>query len=418
FVVETGGHDNLIVQGNLQLVQHSETAITVTHGVVTVRGVLRSGGSEKETLNVDGLAFDSNSTSPLILQAPLLVTSGPLVLKTPHLIPFTVDLGSSGLMPSLRQLVEYSIHVAVSFISSLSSDTSVAETCAPLVVLPNERLRALVLASQAPLAVANGDDSTATSAQDDSVKFVLTVARRAVLAGDEFVAELNVESLNTQLNKVLLSLQARTTVNADDEIIRGPVETLVSIEDASLPANYLAKKLDSLAIDHTLRNNNETSRLITLAVPLNVPSSIVTESFSYEHHLRLEIFPEDGANAVAVVEVPVVIVERGSAVDANGIPQLQREVSLNPTVNESPVSQEEMYSSVIGQFMAYRSFRPINAGGDELCLNVGDTVTIKYIFSDGWAYADKSSGEKGFLQMHYVLESDYVPKADATLGKE
>ncbi|KAJ3082089.1 hypothetical protein HDU99_003683, partial [Rhizoclosmatium hyalinum] len=188
--------------------------------LVTVRGVLRSGGSETELVNVVHVAFDS-------------VASGPLLLKASFLVPFSVDLGTNGLVPSHGQDVEYSVHATVSYSLPGTRGESPVEAVAPLVVLPSEQMRALVLASQVPLAVANGDDSTVSSVQDP-VNYVLTVARRAVLSGDDFVAELNIASSRTQLHRVVLSLQARTTEHAVDVDIPGPLETVASIEDASL----------------------------------------------------------------------------------------------------------------------------------------------------------------------------------------
>ncbi|KAJ3051814.1 hypothetical protein HDU99_008318, partial [Rhizoclosmatium hyalinum] len=139
----------------------------------------------------------------------------------------------------------------------------------------------------APLAVANGDDNSDSIQEtlDDSVKFVLTVARRAVLAGDDFMAQLDVTSTKTQLHKFRLSLQARTTEHtAEGEDILGPVESVASIQDTSLED----KLLEHLTINDTNRNSKEVSRLVSLAVPLDATASVETVAFGYEN----DYFPQ------------------------------------------------------------------------------------------------------------------------------
>ncbi|KAJ3060828.1 hypothetical protein HDU99_005765, partial [Rhizoclosmatium hyalinum] len=230
FVVDTGSTGSILVQGKLRLaleVDSSDLVIPNLSALVTVRGVVRSGGSESELVNVISVAYDS-------------ATSGSILLKPSFLISFTVDLGTNGLVPSHGRHVEYTVHAAVSYSLAGASIEKLIEAIAPLVVLPDEQLRALVLATQAPLLIANGDDSNTSNQinQDEYVNFVITVARRAVLAGDEFVAELNIASSKMHINKVVLSLQARTTEHAIDEDIPGPLETLASIEDVSLTDDH------------------------------------------------------------------------------------------------------------------------------------------------------------------------------------
>ncbi|KAJ3080784.1 hypothetical protein HDU99_007413 [Rhizoclosmatium hyalinum] len=367
FIVEAGGTSPIAVRGHLFLTLERNTeidAIPNFNALVTVHGVVRSGGGEAEVVNVVNVVYDSTASGPFLL--------------TPYL-PFNVNLGTSDLVPSHGQLVEYTVHAAVTYSFSVIAGELLLEAVAPLLVLPNERIRALLLASQALLAVANGNDAISPhqASQDIMVNFVITVARRVVLVGDEFIAELNVASSKIRLDKVVLSLQSRTVEYAEDAAILGPLETLAFIEDVSLSENQdLVQKIRDLAIDSEV-GTDEVSRLVTISIPMNIVPSIETSMFGYQHHVRLEFFSKADRNPIVMVDIPVVVVQRGSLQSLRAVPQLLRNVSLSPMTNEPPISQEELESMTVGLFVATRTFRSSNHDRNELTLNIGEIVEIK-----------------------------------------
>ncbi|KAJ3386596.1 hypothetical protein HDU84_001449 [Entophlyctis sp. JEL0112] len=402
FVVETGGgpestHSspdlgpagNLIVSGVVRFilggfgggVQVPDATVKVS---VIGTAVTSPDAPPKRVLSVAQTVYNS-------------VADGPLILKRSTELKFAVDLKSALLPPSFALpdglvSIQYSISAECAFMQDGAK--VVRECSAPLVIVADSALRALVLAVQSPVSLANGDDGYMT----ESVNYIVTLARRSVLAGDNFLAEVNVGFLagsNQKAERVSLSLCSRLVMHSPDGDVSKDLGTLSSVTESLADPSFNALSLSD--------TESETTKFLKLPVPATLPSSIETSLFSHQYVVRLEIFVMGKQIPAVVVDFPVVVIDADTTI---GIvtPQLMRSTSIGP---DTP-SREAMEQNFVGNFVALRNFSH-DGGDDLLSFSAGDAIIVKEIFSDGFAYCKhKSSGESGYVQMHYLMEESFV----------
>ncbi|KAJ3262864.1 hypothetical protein HDU77_011725 [Chytriomyces hyalinus] len=403
FAIDTGGPNDMVVKGQVDLegVEGGVAALENVQIAVGIKGVAIAGENRTSLLAASQILFDSATEGPLSRSSlsfavPLATATTIAATGLPPSFPLTstsvtqseqdyawAPLSSADSASPLS--VRYTIKAIVVYY--IAGVKHMKETQAELFVLPPASMRALVLASQTPLSLANGDDGNLNT----DLNYLLTIARRAVLPGGFFFAELDLfVPLDSpiRLSKSVLSLRSKLTVRNGE-----------AIGDTSSAADSQVWASVSEAIQSS---SHELSKSMKLAVPANVFCSLETTMFSYSYTLRLEIFGDASSIPVAVVDVPVVITQLGDLVDAGAFPRLAR----NTSNNQEAVSKHDLELNVVGMFTCLRSFKPIES--DEIAVNENETMHIYHVYPDGMAFGENlTSRAKGLVPIHHLVESAY-----------
>ncbi|KAJ1553099.1 hypothetical protein HK405_008960, partial [Cladochytrium tenue] len=355
-------------------------------------------------------------------------------------LPFSFSLKPGVIPPSFSSAamngpaaMTYSIKAVVTYKSGVVMKSKEAE--AAVIVLPAEGLRARMLAMQSPLEISNTASQTvevgeggdvagaaAASGGDSSgIQYLLNLRRRTFLVGETVAAYLTLApSPRHRVEFVSLSLRSRFVLkNGSSGAIELPayVLALAKVPDDISADNIWAENpsgAQSALRDAPLLNLNGSSavsKIIEFVVPESAPPSIETALFSYSYMIRLTIKAVDVTAPLVVVEVPAVVVARGTLAERTGIPVLPRNDSLGRevaayTAAAAAASAGGDLTSAWPVNLRCTAVHPYSPRRDnELELTVGNSVIVHDSFEDGWACGTNlTTGKSGFLPMHHVHE--------------
>ncbi|KAJ3140111.1 hypothetical protein HK100_010369 [Physocladia obscura] len=411
--IETGNagaepvESNLMVEGLVRLIADKQVSGILLSAVltVTVTGECVVGESASAT------ASAGTARVPLINAATTFTfTQAQCALP----LPFRVDLGTAFLPPSFSTdssnnngdssinensnnnsnccRIEYSVSAVCHFrLSSSPSHEQIVSTTAPLRVYANECLRASVLAKQVPLAVANGDQGYLT----DKLNYVLTLAKKSILVGQDFSLIVNLHIPNTNNNTPSFTL-SHVSVSLFSKLSNGIYDNQLVVVESKSISKFVYHFPPANAAEAV--NGREILALLQANTPENIPATIETSLFCLNYFLYIEIFTTNNPFPVVVLDIPVTIIERGNAVAGpNHIPQLSNHTLVD--FGYTSTNTELFYALF-----------PFSASTvNWISFDQGDLIEIKYIFPDGYGFAvNKFKKTEGLVQMHYLIEASFV----------
>ncbi|KAJ3131283.1 hypothetical protein HK100_006555 [Physocladia obscura] len=391
---------------------------------------------------------------------------GPLVVRGATSLIFRVDLGATSLPPSFdscssdatdpvddlmnlsggsglgglvgfgssssgggsrrgRAVISYRVEAHCHFAVDTDTPTDLTATTR-LTVVANAALRALLLATQTQ----TQPPLTITSNNGDTFNYLVTLARRCVLAPPSpfknplqhhfpfenpasFALLIHLYaplSGPVSLSKVTCSLVAKTVFH--DRADSGPIPINENIISSS-GVDLLPKSTSNAIISPT----GQISCHLIVPIPPNTPPSLKTSLFSNDHFLLLEISAENGQFPLLVLEIPVVVIDCISLLNQNYIPQLSIENISIP----SDIILKQYPSQPADDQLFYAIYSFSSDHNDQFSRNArdycwisfeqGDLLHVKHIFPEGYGFAEnKTSNTEGLVQMHYLIEKMYIPE--------
>ncbi|KAJ3320301.1 hypothetical protein HDU76_000340 [Blyttiomyces sp. JEL0837] len=333
---------------------------------------------------------------------------------------------------SLRAVVHYNKVAMMSIPKAIDLEV-------PVYLLPSSGKRAAQLANDTAIAVTNqrrdglvasGGGGEIAGGDDDDIKYLIKIGKRQLLPGESLPVDIFVACKpSAKILHITVSLNAIVTYKLFDPKPHEVPCPATIISACREPPTQNDPSLWNSVIDFNQNiggvsvgeggslwswipsNSGYTNggmRRMTLSIPNTdtVQQSIDTQLFSLYYYVKMAVKRVNKVSTIdeplrPIVQIPVVIVARGSVRDLNSVPIFTRRDSLNG-VDLLQYDLEFLdvcfKARVVYDYVAVR-------GEDELNVKAGDVVEVVDIFNDGWAVISADRGHRiGFVPRNHLLE--------------
>ncbi|KAJ3042729.1 hypothetical protein HDV00_006786 [Rhizophlyctis rosea] len=359
--------------------------------------------------------------------------------------PFTIDLPTEGLPPTYNDgtvQVYYTLRATLQW-SSMGRQTKEWDARVEM-VMPKEARRKL-LAEQRPVTVTNNeqviDENASLRSSKEDFKYEIHVQRRVLNPLDPIPCQIRLMDMPTDVRNRI------SRVTAHLKCTRRYILAKNSKSDVATYSNVT----ELIGVGHPNDfTNQEWQRAMVLNVPEKLEASLDTPLLTIKYVVNFSIYTEmGGQKPLTAIEVPVVVVPAGEAVEINpnALPTLVAFDTGNSSTNGS-IKDEFVGSSIAGvsvnggsvingsiagmsitpseavdgnpigraitgkaapgpgpqEGVMYRAITSYDGNlPDELRMREGDLITVKETYDDGWGMGkNMSTGNIGFVYLDYL----------------